>query len=70
MLKVCLAFDYQLNHFTIIREAQLFSTNILENPLLREQRFIFLKLSFGKAEAFSDSEAVGSEPRPGNGQAS
>lgn len=41
MLKIFPAFDYQLNYFTILREAQLSSANILENLLLRE-RFIFL----------------------------
>lgn len=32
--------------------------------------FYFLKLFFGKAEAFSDSKAAGNEPRPGNQQVS
>lgn len=70
MFKFCPVLDYQLNYFAVIREAQLFSISILENLLLREQHFIFLKLSFGKAEAFSDSKAVGNEPRPGSQQAS
>lgn len=53
MLKVFPAFDYQLNYFTILRETQLSSADILGNLLLREH-FIFLNFSFGKAEAFSD----------------
>lgn len=47
MLKVFPAFDYQLNYFTILRETQLSSADILENLLLRK-RFIFLNFPLGK----------------------
>lgn len=39
-------------------------------PVTKGTTFYFLKLSFGKAEAFCDWKAVGNEPRPGNQQAS
>lgn len=49
MLKVFPAFDYQLNYFTILRETQLSS-----GKPVTKGTFYFFKLSFGKAEAFSD----------------
>lgn len=51
MLKVFPAFDYWLNYFTILRETQLSSADILENLLLREC-FIFLNFPLGKQKLF------------------
>lgn len=57
VLKACPAFAYQLNYFTILNKAHLFSSNFLEYLLLKDECFFlyfFLMLSFEKVEAFSD----------------